>query len=61
VTAAWVTALCGLVTIIGVLLRLSFQVGSLVQRLGDHVTSSDRTHADQETRLRRLESARARR
>jgi hypothetical protein len=59
--AAWVAALCGLAAVLGVLLRLSFQVGSLVQRLGDHVTSSDRTHADQETRLRRLEAARARR
>jgi hypothetical protein len=60
VIAAWVSAVAAVAAILGVLLRLSFQVGSLVARVGDHVAAADKVHADQEARLRKLEAQRGR-
>jgi hypothetical protein len=57
VAAAWVAAAVPIAGILLLLLRLTFQVGRLVQRMGDHVTAADRVHADQEQRIRRLETA----
>jgi hypothetical protein len=53
--AGWTAAIVALAGILGVLIRLSFQVGQLVQRFGDHVISADRIHGDQENRIRLLE------
>jgi hypothetical protein len=61
VIAGWVAAIVALAGILGVLIRLSFQVGQLVQRFGDHVISADKIHGDQETRIRALEHRPARR
>jgi hypothetical protein len=61
----FVALLVGILTIIGalaaairVLIRISWQMGQLVQRFGDHVTDASRIHQDQEERIRRLERPR---
>lgn len=51
----------GILTIIGILWRIAYQIGSLVQRFDDHTAASARTHDDQEKRLRDLEQQRRRR
>lgn len=55
IVAAWVAAAVAVVGMLGMLLRISFQVGGLVQRFGDHVSASDKLHDDQEKRIRSLE------
>lgn len=57
-----VALVVGIVTIIGalgaairVLLRISWQMGELVTRFGDHVEQATKIHSDQETRIRDLE------
>lgn len=60
--AAQVIALAvGILAILGTLTRISWQMGRLVQRFGDHVISASEIHQDQEKRLRNLERPRGRR
>ena len=59
-TAAIVTVLIGVAGVLGLLLRISFQLGALVQRFGDHVVNADKIHTDQESRIRYLEQRRPR-
>jgi len=59
-TAALVSVAVAVLGILGLLLRISFQLGALVQRFGDHVSEADKVHADQETRIRALERVRPR-
>ena len=60
IAAAWIAAIVGVLGILGLLLRISFQIGALVQRFGDHVSAADKVHSDQETRIRALEHSRPR-
>ena len=66
-TERFVALLAGIITIIGalggairLLARISWQVGQLVQRFGDHVENATKVHEDQEERLRGLERRRRR-
>jgi hypothetical protein len=54
-TETFVALASGILAILGVLLRIAWSMGQLVQRFGDHVTQADRIHSDQEDRIRRLE------
>lgn len=54
--AAWITVLSTSLLTVGLLLRLVWIGGQIVQRFGDYMTASDKIHHDQETRLRALES-----
>jgi hypothetical protein len=61
-TERFVALLAGIIAIIGgigamlrYLVKISWDMGQLVQRFGDHVTDSGRTHTDQEARIRNLE------
>jgi len=56
VITAWIAAIVALAGILGVLIRLSVQVGMLVQKFGDHIEQSTQIHGDQETRIRSLEA-----
>lgn len=53
--AGWIAAVVAVLGVLGLLIRLSYQVGLLVQRFGDHVEQADRQFKDQEMRLRALE------
>lgn len=53
--AELIGAIGGGLTIIGLLTRISWSLGQLVQRFGDHVTQADKIHNDQENRIRTLE------
>jgi hypothetical protein len=57
----WIAAVAAVLTVLGALLRISFQIGVLVQRVGDHAEDSRRVHDAIDKRLQRLEAARARR
>lgn len=52
---AWIGAGGVLLSILAILVRISFQLGSLMQRFSDHVLSADKIHGDQEGRIRALE------
>lgn len=54
-TDAFVALLVGVLTIIGTLARISFQLGVLISRFNGHVDVSDRVQDDHEKRLRLLE------
>lgn len=51
-----VAVVTGILGILGVLVRISWQMGRLVQRFGDHVQDASKIHVDQEQRLRTLEA-----
>jgi hypothetical protein len=51
-----VALLAGMIGIIGTLVRISFQLGVLVQRFNGHVEIADWTDRDHEERLRVLEA-----
>lgn len=66
-TDRFIALLAGIVTIIGalaamlrVLMKISWEMGQLVQRFDDHVKASDRADADFENRIRTLERLRRR-
>jgi len=48
---AWVITACALLTILGVCLRIAFQVGGLVSQFRDHISD----HGELEQRITRLE------
>lgn len=61
-TLRWVTLLVGLIVVLGgvfgslrLLWVISWRMGQLIQRFGDHVTDANKIHTDQETRIRYLE------
>jgi hypothetical protein len=54
--AEFISLCVGILAIVGILVRIAWSVGQLVQRFGDHVTQADRIHGDQEGRIRNLES-----
>jgi hypothetical protein len=58
-TDSFVALLVGILTIIGTLARISFQLGTLIARFNGHVEISDRVDADHEGRLRLLEAPQA--
>jgi hypothetical protein len=51
-----IAILTGISGMLVFLARISYKLGQLVQRFGDHVLSADRIHGDQETRLRNVEN-----
>jgi hypothetical protein len=57
-TVAFVTIAVGILGIIGVLARISFQLGALIARFDGHVKISDEARSDHEHRLRLLEAVR---
>jgi hypothetical protein len=59
-TEGFVALLVGILTIIGALARISFQLGVLISRFNGHVSISDRVQDDHEKRLRLLEGGRQR-
>lgn len=52
-TWAWLAPI--LLAMLGFLIRISFQMGGLVQRFTDHADIAEKVHKDQEARLRLLE------
>lgn len=56
--AMFVTLCVGVMSIIGLLVKISYNTGSLVSRFGDHVRQADKVHEDQERRLRAVEAQR---
>jgi hypothetical protein len=53
--AEFVSLVVGILAIVGILVRIAWSVGQLVQRFGDHVAQADKIHGDQEGRIRNLE------
>ena len=56
--AGLVSILSGGAVIIGLLVRIVWVMGKLVQQFGDHMTASAKIHDDQERRIRDLERRR---
>jgi len=54
--AGWIAAVLSVLSIVGVLVRISYQTGQLVARFAEFRESADRIHDDQEKRLRLLET-----
>lgn len=52
----FIALVVGILTIIGILMRIAWTTGQLVQRFGDHVVQDDKIHANQEERIRNLEN-----
>jgi len=66
-TDRFIALLAGLAAILAVLggalrylARISYQMGQLTQRFGDHVSDASKIHEDQERRLREVEQRRRR-
>jgi hypothetical protein len=59
--AAWIVAVVAVLGVIGLGLRISYQVGSLTQEFRGFKDSSDQVHKDQERRIRLLEARPVRR
>ena len=62
---ALLAGLAAILTALGLMLRvlvkISWELGQMVQRYGDHVEQSKLIHADQEARIRRIEQGPSRR
>jgi hypothetical protein len=51
----YITLCIGIGTIIGLLWRIAWNMGSFTREFRDHVTQDERVHADHEERIRSLE------
>ena len=53
--AGFVTIILGIIGMIAMLVKISYQVGQLVQQFADHVEQDTRIQGDHEVRIRGIE------
>ncbi len=52
--------IAGIAGMIRLLAKISWEMGKLIERFGDHISDATKIHADQEQRIRLLERGRRR-
>lgn len=54
----FVTLVIGMISIIGLLIRIAYTIGKMTTEFVTHVKLAEKIHKDQETRIRQLEQRR---
>ena len=54
----FVTLVIGMISIIGLLIRIAYTIGKMTTKFVTHVELAEKIHKDQETRIRQLEQRR---